>query len=199
MASVVAETRMTGRAGHALLGIEMDGLVRVRERFGVYSTDRLLAEAENRVRGCLRTSDELALVTGDGMYVLVASDGDAGGAWHAAELLLSVLTAPYALEDRQVTLTAFVGIALVQPHHRTPAVGTREAFWALERARSVGIARCAAFDAERQATAIEHFRLATELRGAIDRAEFRMHYQPILDCRTGKVVDWRRCCAGSTP
>jgi EAL domain-containing protein (putative c-di-GMP-specific phosphodiesterase class I) len=124
----------------------------------------------------------------DEFHVLVACHGNATNAWQVAELMQHVLATPYVLGNRHVTVTVCIGIALVQPHHTGPSDASRDAFAALHRAKSAGSARCALFHPGMHETTYQQLHLGAELRTAIDRAELRMHYQPILDCRTGAIV-----------
>ena len=188
MSQSIIQARTEGRAIHALLAIDLDGFTRVHACFGPAAAERLLQAAGHRVRQCLGGDDEMVRVGADEFHVLVACDGNASAAWRVAELLLHALTGPYALEDRQVAITACVGIALVQPHHGSAADVARDAFAAVHRAKSAGAARCALFDAGMHEATLEQLRLAAELRNAIERGEFRMHYQPILHSRTGEIV-----------
>src|SRR5207237_5160309 len=74
------------------------------------------------------------------------------------------------------------------PRHVRAADVTRDALAALHRAKTAGSARYALFDQGMHEATIEQLRLDADLRHAIDRGEFRMHYQPILDCRTGAII-----------
>jgi diguanylate cyclase (GGDEF)-like protein len=188
LSEAVARARSENRASQALLTIDLDGFTRIRASFGGAAASRLLVAVANRMRACLGPHDQMARVDGDEFHVLVECDGNASAAWQTAELMLHVLTSPYALEDRQVAITACVGIALVQPEHASASDVVRDAFAALHRAKVAGAAHCALFDAGMHEASIEQLRLAAELRNAIDRGEFRMHYQPILNCGTGEVA-----------
>lgn len=198
-------TRHENRSSLALLTIDLDGFTRIRASFGGAAASRLLVAAANRVRGCLAPNDLMARVGGDELQVLVECDGNASAAWQIAELIMHVVTAPYALEDRQIAITACVGIALVRPDHASASEVVRDAFAAVHRAKVTGAARCALFDAGMHEASIEQMRLAAELRNAIDRGEFCMHYQPILDCRTGEVaslealIRWQHPTRGCLP
>jgi diguanylate cyclase (GGDEF)-like protein len=197
--------RKEGRSSLALLTIGLDGFSRIRTGFGGAASGRLLVAVTNRVRGCLAPSDRMTRVGADEFHVLVECDGNASAVWQVAELILHLVTAPYALEDRQVAVTACVGIALVRPDHASASDVVRDASAALHRARVAGAARCALFDAAKHEASIEQLRLAAELRNALDRGEFRMHYQPILDCRTGEVaslealIRWEHPTRGCLP
>jgi diguanylate cyclase (GGDEF)-like protein len=186
--SAVEGTKILGRSTHALLTIDLDGFTRIHSSFGPHAAGRLLVAVGYRIRECLGQDDEMMHRGGDEFHVLVAVEGNAADAWRLAELMLHALMEPYPLENRQVALTASIGVALVQPRHVRAADVTRDALAALHRAKTAGSARYALFDLGMHEATIEQLRLDADLRHAIDRDEFRMHYQPILDCRTGAVI-----------
>ena len=181
-------TRTEDHPTHALLALDLDGFTRVQASFGAVAVDRLLNAIAQRVRQCLGAEDVMARVGVDEFHVLIGCDGDAASAWRVAELMLHLVTAPYTMDDRQVALTACVGIALVQPHHAQASDVIRDAFAAVHRAKNAGAAHCALFDPGMHEATIEQLRLGAELRHAIDRNEFRMYYQPILHCTTGELI-----------
>ena len=178
LAAALEHTRQRGRATHALLVVELDGVTRVQTSFGPAVADRLLLAIDQRIGECLGSDDRMTRVGLDRFYVLVRSDADAAGALRVADLLLDVVTAPYALEDRQVVISADIGVVRLQSMH--DVTGMHEA-------------------------STRQLWLDAELRIAIDRKEFRMHYQPILSCRTGEVasiealIRWEHPTRGCLP
>jgi diguanylate cyclase (GGDEF)-like protein len=184
----VTETRDEGRASYALLVIDLDGFTRVHASVGVDAANRVLAAAEARLRGCLGPDDEIARMGEDEFHVLVACGGNATKAWQVAELMQHVLTVPYQIDGSEVAVTACIGIALVLPQHVSPADATRDARAAVHRAKSVGSARCAVFDEAMHTAPFQQLQLGVELRRAIDLEQFRMYYQPILDCQSGALL-----------
>jgi len=181
------ESRSEARTIYALLRLELDGITRVQASFGAVAASRLVRTAGQRVRECLGPNDSMARFGVEEFHVLIACDGDGGSAWRVAELIHHLVTAPYTLPDRHITLTASIGVALVRPHHTLADDVIREAMADARRARDAGAARWARFDAETREATIEQLRVDAELRNAIDRGELRMHYQPILRCATGEL------------
>jgi diguanylate cyclase (GGDEF)-like protein len=177
----------TGRPMHALLRVDLDGFTCVQASFGDAAADRLVELAGRRIAQCLATSDLMTRAGEDEFHVLVACGGDAAAAWRVAELILHMLAAPYQLDTRQVAITACVGLALVRPDHATPDEVVRDALEAVHRAKNVGPAHCALFDDGMHEASINQLRLAAELRLAMERRELRIHYQPIVSCRTGEL------------
>jgi diguanylate cyclase (GGDEF)-like protein len=188
LAAAVQCVRATGRETHAVLAIDVDGFTRIQANFGTRAADRLLAVVGSRVRECLGPNDVLLHEGGDEFHVLLDCNGDLADAWRVAELILHVLLAPYALENHQVAMSACVGLARVRSHHLRPNDVMRDALEAVHRAKSVGPAHCAAFDEGMHEATLEELRLTADLRRAVDVGEFRLQYQPIVDCVTGGVA-----------
>ena len=189
LAAAVERVRATGQETHAALTIDVDGFTSIQASFGQRAAARLLTVVGNRVRECLGPDDEMLHLGADTFHVLLDCKGDFTQAWRVAELMLHMVNAPYALDDlHQVAVTACVGVARVRSHHLRPADVMRDALEALHRAKLAGAARCAMFDDGMHEATIEQLSLTAELRGAIDRREFCLHYQPILDCTTGELA-----------
>lgn len=206
LAAAVERVRTTGRETHAALTIDVDGFTSIQASFGQKAASRLLSVVGGRVRECLGPDDEMLHPGGDAFHVLLDCKGDLTQAWRVAELMLHVVNAPYTLDGlHHVAVTACVGVARVRPDHVRPADVMRDALEALHRAKLAGAARCAVFDEGMHEATIEKLRLTAELRGAIDREEFRLHYQPILHCSTGELaaaealVRWEHPVRGMLP
>jgi predicted signal transduction protein with EAL and GGDEF domain len=188
LALAVANSRMRGRGTHALLTVALDGFHQIEVSFGSTVATRLIESAAQRMRDALGNDADIVLVDSDEFHVLVDCTADPSYAWRTATLLLQQLGAPFQLDGLAVAVSAFIGVALVQPHHDVPADVVRDSYAALYRAKLADSTRWAVFDSGMHEAAIAQFKLAADLRLAIDRGEFRLHYQPILDCGTGAIT-----------
>jgi EAL domain-containing protein (putative c-di-GMP-specific phosphodiesterase class I)/GGDEF domain-containing protein len=185
---VLDATRAEGRSSHALLALHLDGPARVRAHRGAEAEHRLMSMIRQRVNECLSVEDRTASLADEELQVLVSCAGDASVAWRVAELLLNLVTTPYSLDDRPVSVTGSLGIAMLQPHHESVSEVLAEAFAAMHRARNADASRCVMFGGDVHEASLEQLQTGAELRAAVDRAEFRMHYQPILSCASGEVA-----------
>jgi EAL domain-containing protein (putative c-di-GMP-specific phosphodiesterase class I) len=106
-----------------------------------------------------------------------------------AERIAELLRTPISVGDREVIVTASIGIAVNTPgHDRTESV-LRNADLALYRAKAAGKARWALFEASMERDAVERLELETDLRQGLERNEFRLVYQPILSLANGQIVE----------
>jgi len=190
--------RRTARSGGsvAVLVLDLDGFKVVNDSLGHAVGDRLLGSVARRLEGCLRPSDTVARLGGDEYGVLVEDLRDAAEARAVAERVQDVLRESFDLDGRPVFTTASVGIA-VGGEGATPEALLRDADTAMYRAKSSGRARCEVFDPTMHATAVARLHLETDLRGAVERGEFELAYQPLVALGDGRItgfealVRWR--------
>ncbi len=172
----------------AVLFLDLDRFKDVNDTLGHDAGDRLLVAVATRLRGGLRDGDTLARLGGDEFVVLLEDVADVGDATRTVTRLLAALTPPLALDGREYRLTASVGIALGRVDHARPEEVVRDADIALYRAKEGGRAGYAVFDPAMQAALVARLDLERDLRQALERGEFLLHYQPIVDLRTGRMI-----------
>jgi diguanylate cyclase (GGDEF)-like protein len=174
--------------GVALLFLDLDGFKHVNDSLGHVAGDRLLVQVGRRLQSVLRGSDAVARFGGDEFTVLLDPAHDATAALGLAERLLAALEIPFIFEDVEAVVGACVGVALGVPGQTDAGSLVRDADIALYRAKAAGIGTCVLFEPGMQAQARERLRRDSELRRALERGEFRLHYQPELNLRSGRVV-----------
>ncbi|HLK42665.1 MAG TPA: bifunctional diguanylate cyclase/phosphodiesterase, partial [Thermoleophilia bacterium] len=168
----------------AFLFVDLDHFKEVNDSFGHSAGDQLLAQIGPRVRGCLGDSDLFVRIGGDEFAVILVDAGREHAARVAAGLS-EVLKSPFTLEMVTVTIGASIGIAVAPDHAADGAELMRCADQAMYRSKSAGTA----FEVYEPSLDFEADRLGLveDLRTAIDRREFEMHYQPQIDLRDGRV------------
>jgi diguanylate cyclase (GGDEF)-like protein/PAS domain S-box-containing protein len=191
--------RMRQRVGEALLAaagdeipvsllfIDLDGFKAVNDSLGHAMGDLLLRQAAERLLGAVRPDDTVARLGGDEFAVLLPPCTELGGPSEVARRLLRVLEAPFLLGDSEVTVSASLGVAVARPTDDPDSL-VRDADLAMYRAKALGKGRVEVFEPEMYAHVLRKVELERELRGAIDRDELAVVYQPIVDMRTGRVV-----------
>ena len=171
----------------AVLFLDLDNFKVVNDSLGHAVGDRLLAAVARRVEGALRPSDTVARLGGDEFTVLLEDLGEPDEARRVAERLHHALAEPFDLEGRAVFTTASVGIA-VGGGGTAPESLLRDADTAMYRAKSRGRARCEVFDPAMHTSALARLHLETDLRGAVERDEFELAYQPLVSLRDGRIT-----------
>jgi diguanylate cyclase (GGDEF)-like protein/PAS domain S-box-containing protein len=182
----------------ALLALDVDGVNKLNDSLGYLVADQLLVQISRRITACLSPQDTVAHCGNDDFVVLLEEAHDVRAATIVATRLHQELEKPFLLEGHTVYLTANTGITLVTKNYNCPEEVLRDATAALHRAKAAGKGRCEIFDGDMRSTALTRLRLEADFRRAFDRHEFRVHYQPIVCLKTGKLagfealVRWQR-------
>jgi diguanylate cyclase (GGDEF)-like protein len=183
-------TRAQRRHEHlAVLFLDLDRFKVVNDTLGHSVGDQLLVEVSRRLTSALRPGDTVARLGGDEFGILLEDVADAETAETVALRVEESLGKPYRFEGREVFVTASIGIALSSAKLGLPEEILRDADLAMYHAKAKGKARHEIFDGSMSAPALDRMDLEMDLRSAISRHEFRLHYQPILRLDTGKITE----------
>ena len=183
-------TRAQRRHEHlAVLFLDLDRFKVVNDTLGHTVGDQLLVEVSRRLTSALRPGDTVARLGGDEFGILLEDVADAETAEAVALRVEESLGTPYRFEGREVFVTASIGIALSSAKLGLPEEILRDADLAMYHAKAKGKARHEVFDGSMSAPALDRMDLEMDLRSAISRHEFRLHYQPILRLDTGKITE----------
>jgi diguanylate cyclase (GGDEF)-like protein len=186
----VAAARAVRRRGHvAVLFLDLDGFKLVNDSLGHDAGDALLVALAERLRRHVRPEDTVARLGGDEFVVLVEEVADESEALAIAERLLDRLAPRYRIDGHDLFAMGSVGVALSRPGADDPDGLLRDADVAMYHAKSRGKGRCAIFEPGMNAHAEERLALETDLRGALDRGEMRVAYQPIVRLESGRIIE----------
>ncbi|SDQ38674.1 PAS domain S-box-containing protein/diguanylate cyclase (GGDEF) domain-containing protein [Thermostaphylospora chromogena] len=181
---------LAGRSGgrSAVLFLDLDGFTAVNDSVGHASGDYLLAQAARRLRSAVRSDDTLARWGGDEFAVLVESGADAQVVVDLAERLVrAVSQEPFRVADRDIALTASVGVAFAEDG--VPSADLiRNADVAMARAKELGGRRVEVFAAHMHADVVRRLELAADLQRALLEKQFALEFQPIVDLATSRVT-----------
>ena len=171
----------------AVLFLDCDRFKLVNDSLGHLVGDQLLIEIAHRLVDCLHTTDTLARMGGDEFAILLKDVTDINTASRIVEYIQAKLVQPFQLDEREIFINASIGIVLGTPNYEKPEHLLRDADTAMYRAKALGKARHQVFDAEMHAHALELLQLENDLRRAVERNEFVVHYQPIVCLSTGRI------------
>jgi diguanylate cyclase len=183
----------------AVLYLDLDNFKRVNDTLGHAAGDELLCQVAGRLRSALRSDDSvdelpsgrsnhIARLGGDEFIVVLPSIRCANDAGAVAARLINQVQDPMRLAEHTLTVTPSVGIAMFPADGSEADILLRNADLAMYFAKRKGPGICAFFDASMNEAALRRFALEAKLRGALERGEFTLNYQPQFDVRTGGIA-----------
>lgn len=172
----------------AVLFLDVDRFKVVNDSLGHRAGDDLLVAVSDRLRRCLRTGDVLARLGGDEFTILLRDINDANQACAIAGRIQDTLQAPLTLDDREIFVTASIGIAVKDQDNSSAEQIMRNADAAMYKAKLRGKARHELFDEDMRVEALDRLNLESDLRRAIVRDEMALHYQPIVSLSDGSLT-----------
>lgn len=179
--------RSKRKAEHvAVMFMDIDRFKLVNDSLGHAAGDRLLRMTGDRIASCIRATDTLARLGGD-EFALLFPTCDAEGAGIVAEKILAALRVPVRLDDQDVYAMGSIGIAIYPEDGIDDDGLMRSADAAMYQAKESGRNTFRFYSAAMNTRASSRLSLETALRRAVERSEFRLHYQPVVDCRSGVV------------
>ncbi len=168
----------------SVLILDLDDFKAINDSLGHLAGDALLAEVGRRLRAALTESHTVARIGGDEFAILVEGSSGLPAAVDVAERVLAQLEVPFAIDGREVFVTASVGIAVGRDSEEL----LRSADVALYRAKASGGAQYVVHGPKMDEDVFGRLELIADLRRARVRDEFVVHYQPIVDLVTGRLV-----------
>jgi diguanylate cyclase (GGDEF)-like protein len=171
----------------AVFFIDLDGFKPVNDSYGHSCGDRVLEQVGARLKAISRGADVAARVGGDEFLLLMTGITGTEAIGVVASRLIEALSRPYRVEDREVSISCSVGIALY-PGGCKPAKLIARADVAMYAAKRAGGSRHAFYAPEMDSDAQQNFDLVRDLRQAMERNELELYYQPKIDARSGKVT-----------
>lgn len=187
---------------YALLFFDLDRFKVINDSLGHAEGDELLKQIARRLESLTRTGDLLARLGGDEFVILLSEMLEVNDAIQIAERIQDDLKNPFDLRGSEVFISASIGIALCTDGYRRAEDMLRDADIAMYSAKSNGKARYQVFNQAMRAQATTRLQIETEMRAALERREFKLHYQPIINLETNELngfealVRWRHPTRG---
>jgi diguanylate cyclase (GGDEF)-like protein/PAS domain S-box-containing protein len=171
----------------AAIFLDLDGFTAVNDSVGHGAGDLLLAQAARRLRAAVPSHEMVARWGGDEFAVLISDAASPQEVVDIAERLAAGITAePFQVADRDIPLTASVGVALSAGDGDAHLL--RNADVAMSRAKETGGGRVEVFADHMHADAVRRLELATALRHAITDGSLAIEYQPVVELATSRIT-----------
>jgi diguanylate cyclase (GGDEF)-like protein/PAS domain S-box-containing protein len=188
----------------SVLLLDLDGFKSVNDSLGHEVGDELLCAVSQRLAACLRPGDMAARLGGDEFAALLRTNSS-HEAVAIAERILKVLQEPIALGRAQVVVTGSIGAVHAGARDQGAADLLRDADVAMYKAKLSGKNRIAVFKGSMQRDVVKRLNLEAQLRRAVEQQQFELHFQPLQELKSGRIVGaealvrWRHPRRGLLP
>ena len=172
----------------AVMFLDLDNFKVINDSLGHEAGDELLVKLAPRLSQAIRGGDTVARFGGDEFVLLCEGLDDEAEAVEIAERVKASFSRPFVLRGNEHFVSASIGVAVSGGGENVPEGMVRDADAAMYHAKQRGRARYEIFNASMRRSALDRLRIEGELRQAIERGELRLHYQPVVDLRSGEIA-----------
>jgi len=171
----------------ALFYLDLDHFKDVNDTLGHSAGDRLLCVVAERIKSCLRAGDTVARLGGDEFAIVLANTGSPEFVAQVAERLINTVGVPLSIDEQPVVAGVSIGIALAA-HYTVAETLLKEADLALYEAKDAGRRTYRFFESRLRSQIEEKRALEGDLRRGLERGEFEVYYQPIVNIAQSRVT-----------
>ncbi|HEY4201068.1 MAG TPA: EAL domain-containing protein [Devosiaceae bacterium] len=172
----------------AVFLVDVDRFMELEERVGHSAADSVLLAISRRIARVMRPLDTIARINGDQFAVILASEQAASRIAETAEQIRKALKAPFNFGDRDLTLTASIGVTIYDSNPATAADVLRDAELAMFYAKRLGGDRIEAYRASARSISAYNRASEEDLDRGLKQGELHVQFQPITDINSGQVV-----------
>ena len=172
----------------AVLFLDLDDFKKINDSMSHEIGDQLLVQAARRLRDSVRDGDTVSRLGGDEFIVLMGNLKSADDAYPVAEKLLHCFRNTFQLDGRELSVTVSIGIAIYPEDGSNPAELLRNADAAMYHSKEQGRNAYHYFTSAMNQGVSRRLQLEEQLHGALERQEFHLCYQPMIDIKSNTIV-----------
>jgi diguanylate cyclase (GGDEF)-like protein/PAS domain S-box-containing protein len=172
----------------AVLFLDLDHFKHINDSLGHPIGDKLLQSVAKRLTSCVRESDTVSRQGGDEFVVVLSEIAHVKNAALCAQKLLTMLKAPNFIGHHGLEVNASIGISIYLDDGLDPETLIKTADTAMYQAKANGRNNYKFFEQEMNIRAVERQSVEEDLRGALERREFVLDYQPKVNLKTGAIT-----------
>jgi diguanylate cyclase (GGDEF)-like protein/PAS domain S-box-containing protein len=172
----------------ALMFLDLDHFKRINDSLGHDVGDALLQQAAVRLKACIRETDSVSRLGGDEFTVILEGINHVNNVIAIAQKLVYAISQPFVIGVHTLHVSVSIGITLYPLDDSESDLLIKNADMAMYHAKDLGRNGFQFYTADLSQRVTEHMKLEEELHRALEREEFVLHYQPIVDARSGLVT-----------
>lgn len=172
----------------SVIFIDLDGFKSVNDSLGHAAGDALLVSVADRLLACVRPGDTVARLGGDEFAMLIEEVEHEGEPVELADRILGLLRGPVVVDGNQVFVGGSLGIATTSTGLESSGELLRNADLAMYRAKAAGKNGYQRYEPGMHSAVLQRLQREADLRQAVERGQFVLHYQPTVDLRTGRLA-----------
>ena len=172
----------------AVLFLDLDGFKHINDSLGHPTGDKLLQSISKRLMGCVRESDTVSRQGGDEFVVLLSEVQHAEDAAITAKRMLQEVAEAHSIDQRDLHITTSIGVSVFPGDGHDAETLIKNADTAMYQAKENGRQSYRFFTPAMNVRAVERQSIEESLRRALERKEFALHYQPIINLMTGAIT-----------
>jgi diguanylate cyclase (GGDEF)-like protein/PAS domain S-box-containing protein len=201
----IQRTRRSPGEQFALLFLDLDRFKTINDSLGHLIGDRLLIGVAQRLQALVRPRDTVVRLGGDEFVILLDTITDHDDVSLTVQRIEEALREPFTLSGHEVFVSASIGVSVGSQRYGQPEELLRDADTAMYQAKARGRGRHEVFSEPLHTEALARLQLETDLRRALERQEFILHYQPIASLKQGQIIGaealvrWRHPARGMVP
>ncbi|MCP4407357.1 MAG: EAL domain-containing protein [Gammaproteobacteria bacterium] len=171
----------------AVVHVDLDNFKLINDAFGFKIGDRVIESVKQRLTYAMRKDDTVAAPYGDEIVIVLQDVSNASQMSTIVTKIKTLFARPFIIEAQEIFLTASAGISIFPQDGDTPDTLLNHAMSALGKAKERGKNSYVSYAKKHHEQAVKRLVLETELHHALERREFFIEYQPLLDLNTGLI------------